>query len=130
MPLPSPYDQPRQHIKKQRYYFANKALSSQTMIFPVVMYGCESWTIKKAERRKIDAFELWCWCLFIYQTNGTEKTLEIALDGSRRDAVLLDGVADQALISGAWIKDFCHYLLMRVILQGLRAPWAWSVAMK
>ena len=49
VPLPSPYDQPRQHIKKQRYYFANKALSSQTMIFPVVMYGYESWTIKKAE---------------------------------------------------------------------------------
>ena len=33
----------------------------QAMVFPVVMYGCESWTIKKAERRKIDAFELWCW---------------------------------------------------------------------
>ena len=35
------------------------------MVFPVVMYGCESWTVKKAERRRIDAFELWCWrCLF------------------------------------------------------------------
>ena len=33
----------------------------KTMVFPVVMYGCESWTVKKAERRKIDAFELWCW---------------------------------------------------------------------
>ena len=33
----------------------------KTMVFPVVMYGCESWTIKKAEGRKIDAFELWCW---------------------------------------------------------------------
>ena len=33
----------------------------KAMIFPVVMYGCESWTIKKAERRRIDAFELWCW---------------------------------------------------------------------
>ena len=31
------------------------------MVFPVVMYGCESWTIKKAERQRIDAFELWCW---------------------------------------------------------------------
>ena len=59
VPLPSPYDQPRQHIKKQRYYFANKALSSQTMIFPVVMYGYESWTIKKVEHQRIDAFELW-----------------------------------------------------------------------
>ena len=33
----------------------------KAMVFPVVMYGCESWTIKKAERRSIDAFELWCW---------------------------------------------------------------------
>ena len=42
-------DQPRQHIKKQRHYFANKGPSNQTMIFPVAMYGCESWTVKKAE---------------------------------------------------------------------------------
>ena len=43
------YDQPRQHILKQRHYFANKGPSSQSYGFPVVMYGCESWTIKKAE---------------------------------------------------------------------------------
>ena len=55
------YDQPRQHIEKQRNYFANKGLSSQTMVFPVVMCGCESWTKKKAECWRIDAFELWCW---------------------------------------------------------------------
>ena len=34
---------------------------SRDMVFPVIMYGCESWTVKKAERRRIDAFELWCW---------------------------------------------------------------------
>ena len=55
------YDQPRQLIKKQTYYFANKGPSSQAMVFPVVMYGCERWTVKKAERWRIDAFELWCW---------------------------------------------------------------------
>ena len=44
------YDQPTQDIKKQRDYFVNKVPSSQTMVFPVVMYGCQSWTIKKAER--------------------------------------------------------------------------------
>ena len=55
------YDQPRQHIKKQRHYFVNKDPSSQSFGFPVVMYRCENWTIKKAECRKIDAFELWCW---------------------------------------------------------------------
>ena len=47
--LEESYDQPRQHIKKQRYYFADKALSSQSYGFAVVMYGCESWTIKKVE---------------------------------------------------------------------------------
>ena len=55
------YDQPRQHIEKQRHYFANKGPSSQGYGFPVVMCGCESWTVKKAEHQRIDAFELWCW---------------------------------------------------------------------
>ena len=55
------YEQPRQHIKKQKHYFGNKGPSSQSYGFPVVMYGSENWTIKKAEYRGIDAFELWCW---------------------------------------------------------------------
>ena len=55
------YDQPRQHIKNQRCYFAYKVRLVKAMVFPVVMYGCESWTVKKAEHQKIDAFELWCW---------------------------------------------------------------------
>ena len=49
-PQKKSYDEPRQHIKKQRHYFANKGLSSQGYGFLVVMYGCESWTVKKAER--------------------------------------------------------------------------------
>ena len=60
-PWQESYDQPRQHIKKQRHYFANKVPSSQSLVLPVVMYGYESWTIKKAECQRIDAFELWCW---------------------------------------------------------------------
>ena len=47
-------------FKKQKHYFANKGSSSQSYGFSS-MYGCESWTIKKAERQRIDAFELWCW---------------------------------------------------------------------
>ena len=60
-PWKKSYDQPRQHIKKQREYFANKVRLVKAMVFPLVMYGCESWTINKAEHRRIDAFELWCW---------------------------------------------------------------------
>ena len=48
-------------ILKSRHYFADKDPSSH----PVVMYGYEGWTIKKAERRRIDAFELWCWRRFL-----------------------------------------------------------------
>ena len=55
------YDKSRQHIKKQRHHFANKGPIVKSMVFPVVMYGCESWTIKKSEHQRIDAFELWCW---------------------------------------------------------------------
>ena len=54
-------DKARQHIKKQRHYLAAKGLSSQIFIFSVVMYGCESWIIKKAEAQRIDIFSLWYW---------------------------------------------------------------------
>ena len=49
------------YIKNQRHYFTKKVHQVKAMVFPVVMYGCESWTIKKAEHRRIDAFELSCW---------------------------------------------------------------------
>ena len=61
-PWKESYDQPRQHIKKQTYIIVSTNVRLlKAMVFPVVMYGCESWTIKKAEWRRIDAFELWCW---------------------------------------------------------------------
>ena len=49
----------------------------KAMVFPVVMYGCESWTIKKAECRRIDAFELWCWRRLLrvpWTTKGSKQT--------------------------------------------------------
>ena len=60
-PWKKSYDKPRQCIQKQRHHFANKVRIIKAMVIPVVMYGCESWTIKKAECQKIDAFKLWCW---------------------------------------------------------------------
>ena len=60
-PWKESYDQPRQHVEEQRQHFADKGLYVKTMIFPVVMYRCESWTIRKAEHQRIGAFELWCW---------------------------------------------------------------------
>ena len=52
-------------LKSRDIALPTKVCLVKAMVFPVVMYGCESWTVKKAERRRIDAFELWCWrCLF------------------------------------------------------------------
>ena len=81
VPLKKSYDQSRQLIKKQKHYFANKGLSSQSYVFPVVIYGCESWTIKKAERRRIDAI----WTMVL------EKTLESPLDCKEIQPVHYEG---------------------------------------
>ena len=48
-------------LKSRDITLPTKVYLVKAMVFPVVMYGCESWTVKKAEHRKIDAFELWCW---------------------------------------------------------------------
>ena len=48
-------------LKSRDITLPNKVCLVKAMVFPMVMYGCESWTVKKAERQKIDAFELWCW---------------------------------------------------------------------
>ena len=48
-------------LKSRDITLPTKVSLVKAMVFPVVMYGCESWTIKKAERQRIDAFELWCW---------------------------------------------------------------------
>ena len=48
-------------LKSKDITFPTKVCLVKAMVFPVVMYGCESWTIKKAEHQRIDAFELWCW---------------------------------------------------------------------
>ena len=63
MPAPwkKSYHQPRQNIKKQRHYIVTKVRLGKAMVFPVLMYGCESWTMKKAECRRIDTSELWFW---------------------------------------------------------------------
>ena len=68
-PWKESYDQPRQHIKKQRHYFANKGPSSQAMFSLVVMYGCESWTMKKVSTEELKLFN-----------DGVGEDLESPLD--------------------------------------------------
>ena len=59
--LAGEYGKPRQCVEKQRHYSAKKVHIVKTMIFPVVTYGLDSWTVKKAEHQRIDVFDLWGW---------------------------------------------------------------------
>ena len=88
------YDQPREHFKKQRHYFANKGLSSKAMVFPVVMYGCESWTIKKAKCWRIDAFELQCW----------RRLLRVPWTAKRFNQSILKDICPEYSLEGLMMK--------------------------
>ena len=102
-PWKESYDQPRQHIQKQRHYFANKVCLIEAMIFPVVMYGCESWTIKKAERQRIDAFELWCW----------RRLLRVPWTARRSNQSILKEISPGCSLEGLMLKLQYFVHLMR-----------------
>ena len=76
-------------LKSRDITLLTKVHLVKDMVFPVVMYGCESWTVKKAECRRIDASELWCWrrllslldCKEIQPVNTKEISLEYSLEG-------------------------------------------------
>ena len=83
-------DKSRQCIEKQRHLFAKKAPMVKAMVFPLIMYEIESWTIKKLEHQRIDAFKLWCWrrllrvpwaALRLNQSILKEINLEYSLEG-------------------------------------------------
>ena len=88
------YDQPRQHIKKQRHYFVNKGLSSQGYGFSSSHYGCESLTIKKAECRRIDAFELRCW----------RRLLRVPWTARRSNQSILKEISPESSLDGLMLK--------------------------
>ena len=84
----------RQHIQKQRYYFANKVHLVKAMVFPVVMYGCESWTIKKAEHRRIDTFVLWCW----------GRLMRVPWTARRSNKSILKEISPECTLEGLMLK--------------------------
>ena len=104
-PWKESYDQPRQHIKKQRHYFANKVHLVKAMVFPIVMYGCESWTIMKTEHRRIDAFEVWCW----------RRLLRVPWTARRSNQFILKEISPEYSLEGLTLKLKLQYFghLMR-----------------
>ena len=92
-------------ILKSRHYFANKGPSSQSYGFSSVMYGCESWTIKKVERWRIDVFELWCW----------RRLLGVLWTARRSNQPILKEISPEYSLEGLMLKPKLQYFghLMR-----------------
>ena len=106
-PWKESYDQPRQHVEKQRHYFVDKGLSSQSYCFPVVMYGCESWTVMKVESQRIDAFELWCW----------RRLLRVPWTARRSNQSILKEISPGCSLEGMMLKlklQYFGHLMQRV----------------
>ena len=82
-------------------------LPTKAMVFPVVMYGCESWTVKKAECRRIDAFELWCW----------KRVLRVPWTARRSNQSILKEISPGCSLEGLMLKLKLQYFghLMRRI---------------
>ena len=92
-------------LKSRDITLPTKVCLVKAMVFPVVMYGCESWTRKKTERRRTDAFELWCW----------RRLLRVPWTARRSDQSLLKVVSPEYSLEGLMLKLKLQYLghLMR-----------------
>ena len=88
------YVHPRQNIKNQRHYLSTKVHLVKAMVFPVVMYGCDSWTIKKAERQRIDAFEPWYW----------RRLLRVPWTARRSNQSILKEISPGSSLEGLMLK--------------------------
>ena len=89
------YDKPRQHIKNERHHFANKGPNIQSWFFPVVMYGCESWTVKKAEH----------WKLMLLNCDIGEDSFEC----KEIKPVIIKEINAEYLLEGLMLKLKCQY---------------------
>ena len=95
-------------IFKSRDFLPTKFCLVKAMVFPVVMYGCESWTIKKAEQQRIDAFELWCW----------RRLLRVPWTARRSNQSVLKEINPQYSLEGPMLKlklqYFGHLMLGKI----------------
>ena len=94
-------------LKSRDITLPTKVRLVKAMIFPVVMYGCESWTVKKAERQRIDAFELWCW----------RRLLRVPWTARRSNQTILKEINPRCSLEGLMLKlklQYFGHLMRRV----------------
>ena len=86
-------------LKSRDINLPTKVHLVKAMVFPVVMYGCESWTVKKAERRRIDAFQLWCW----------RRLLRVPWTARRSNQSILNEISPGCSLEGMMLKLKLQY---------------------
>ena len=94
-------------FKSRDITLPTKVCLVKAMVFPVVMYGCESWTMKKAEHQRIDAFELWCW----------RRLLRVHWTARRSNQSILKGISPGCSLEGMMLKlklQYFRHLMQRV----------------
>jgi len=87
-------------LKSRDITLPAKVCLVRAMVFPIVMYGCESWTIKKAEHRRIDTFELWCW----------RRLLRVPWTSRRSSQLILKEISPEYSLEGLMLKLKLRYL--------------------
>ena len=100
-------DQPRHHIESRDSILPTKVRLVKAMVFPVVMYGCESWTVKKAEHQRIVAFDLWCW----------RRLLRVPWTARRSNQSILKDISPGISLEGMMLKlklQYFGHLMRRV----------------
>ena len=94
-------------LKSRDITLPTKVLLAKAMVFPLVMYGCESWTVKKAKRQRIDAFALWCW----------RRLLRVPWTARRCNQSILKGISPGCSLEGLMLKlklQYFGHLMQRV----------------
>ena len=104
-------------LKRKDITLLTKVCLVKAMVFPVVMYGCESWTIKKAERWRIDASELWCWRRF----------LRVPWTARRSNQSILKEISPECSLEGLMLKLKPQYFGYQIEeLTHWKRPWCWE----
>ena len=104
-------------LKSRNITLPTKLRLVKAMVFPVVMYGCESWTVKNAEHRRIDAFELWCW----------RRLLRVPWIARRSNLSILKEISLGCSLEGLMLKQKLQYFATWCEnLTHLKRPWFWE----
>ena len=104
-------------LKSRNITLPKKVHLVKAVVFPVVMYGCESWTIKKVEHRRINAFELWCW----------RRLLRVPWTARRSNQFILKKISPEYSLQGLMLKQKLQYfghLMGRA--DSWKRPWCWE----